>query len=1230
MYLPSARSETCKIHAYLSTSIKRLAGALLLLAIINTASAQTTIDPQSGTDPLLKPVPLPPDVASLFKFTEIPVSQSTGIADISIPIYQINMKGVSIPVRLRYHSGGIGVTETASNVGMGWALDCGGMVTQTIKGINDFDIRYGRFLKTSPMSSPSDCDVKASVEKQQDSEPDIFSFSFGGNTGSFYLDTLGNPVQINEQKLKIEMLRSGSNTVFPTNGWKITSLNGIQYYFGQATNTTSKSEDFVSASSGPDPKSAMLSNETWYLTKMVDLGNNTTYFNYDTATIIQNNHISDAEFLDFLDGSTTGGCPPFVPGLHQLFVYQITVGLKLKDIQFPNGNVQFTQGGNRCDLYGDTYLGKIAVYNNQNVKTNEYDMRYQYMIGNQWFDPSNVDCSSDNAALTSNPQIVNSYAPYNAMDTRRLFLTQVDEVDQNNLAIGSYKLNYENTFGLPGRFSGEQDWEGYYNHNGQNSLLQNYVVADDTYPAIPTYAIQGKAPSLNYAKQGILTKITYPTGGYSSFDYELNVRKASVYTPTIHPAATYTVTEGQYNVSLANFTVNNNTGRNSITFTINGCTFGAGRVTSGYSIINSQTGAVVVPQSTYSGTATNSYTLLNGSYTLMSSSSFSGCNYTVTMSSWTDYNSTATTLVNQNYGGLRIKDIQTFDPIAQSTMIKSYHYTTPDGLSSLIPSSMWPDTNYQSREIYGLSAYSTLGSVNWGCGGYYTKLSSSPRYVLPTAQNGLYTYTYVTEKDSAVIAGSGTDNGYTVYQFQGSGVGESLFSYFYVLGGFALDLRESQPAQVLTDNSWSRDKLLSKDIYKRNADNTYTNVRSEKYFYSIHNTALGNGYTTQYKDKTTDQSASSSGWVGGVQCSTVPTLWIGDVDIIEYAPYNIYSGYQTLDSTTTERYDDPVNTIKTASYFNYNTSNLLPSVIKTTNSKKELNITNIGYPMDYLISGTPTDIIAQGIQNLQNQHVIDEVIEKYTQKSNMDGSNLRTTSAMLTTYKATTILPDIVYKWEPASLTGTSFSPLSISNSVVSKDVNYQPKVSFDNFDSNGNILKQHVVNGVYESYQWGYNNQYPVAKVTNAPVNNIFYDSFEEGDGNSLPNDAKTGHYSYNGSPAYTKNITGLDYAGNYVLSYWVRPTNGTWTFVSNIVPVTGSTYTIQPISGQIDDVRFYPSNAQMTTYTYDPLIGMTSSTDAKGEITYYEYDSLQRLMNIRDKDGNITKHFDYHYQGQ
>lgn len=53
-----------------------------------------------------------------------------------------------------------------------------------------------------------------------------------------------------------------------------------------------------------------------------------------------------------------------------------------------------------------------------------------------------------------------------------------------------------------------------------------------------------------------------------------------------------------------------------------------------------------------------------------------------------------------------------------------------------------------------------------------------------------------------------------------------------------------------------------------------------------------------------------------------------------------------------------------------------------------------------------------------------------------------------------------------------------------------------------------------------------------------------------------------------------------------------------------------------------------QMTAYTYDPGIGMTSQTDPNGIISYYEYDDFGRLVYIKDHEGNIVKTYAYNYQ--
>jgi YD repeat-containing protein len=89
-----------------------------------------------------------------------------------------------------------------------------------------------------------------------------------------------------------------------------------------------------------------------------------------------------------------------------------------------------------------------------------------------------------------------------------------------------------------------------------------------------------------------------------------------------------------------------------------------------------------------------------------------------------------------------------------------------------------------------------------------------------------------------------------------------------------------------------------------------------------------------------------------------------------------------------------------------------------------------------------------------------------------------------------------------------------------------------------------------------------------------------------------------------------------------------GTWTYFEHVV--TGATTVTVTGSSNIDELRLYPSTSQMTTYTYQPLVGMTTQCDVDNRVTYYTYDALGRLRYIRDQNGNMIKTIQYHYQGQ
>ena len=54
-------------------------------------------------------IPPSPNAAAFAKYGNIPVSYYTGTANISVPIYTIQIRDISVPISLNYHTGGIKV-----------------------------------------------------------------------------------------------------------------------------------------------------------------------------------------------------------------------------------------------------------------------------------------------------------------------------------------------------------------------------------------------------------------------------------------------------------------------------------------------------------------------------------------------------------------------------------------------------------------------------------------------------------------------------------------------------------------------------------------------------------------------------------------------------------------------------------------------------------------------------------------------------------------------------------------------------------------------------------------------------------------------------------------------------------------------------------------------------------------------------------------------------------------
>jgi hypothetical protein len=286
---------------------------------------------------------------------------------------------------------------------------------------------------------------------------------------------------------------------------------------------------------------------------------------------------------------------------------------------------------------------------------------------------------------------------------------------------------------------------------------------------------------------------------------------------------------------------------------------------------------------------------------------------------------------------------------------------------------------------------------------------------------------------------------------------------------------------------------------------------------------------------------------------------------------------------------------------------------------------------------------------------------------------------MITFYTGTSVLPTHIYKAEANEPFTSQISSVDPFTGNFTYHQNYKPFFYFDAYDSQSNPVQLHKANGINTSYIWGYNKTLPIAEVTNAAQNEVYHDNFEEPggwDGNMTAYDGNvrfTGKYSgkivkTTAGELYSHSTKWLSVAltapTKYKYSGWVYsngpsvdifffmkraneggyfsyvdhiPTTNTnqWVFLEKEfeVPadVTKLNIRVDNNGGGIvwfDDIRLHPATAQMTTYTYEPMLGITSGTDAANVTAHYGFDSFGRLNLVKDIDGNVRKHFNYQYR--
>lgn len=369
--------------------------------------------------------------------------------------------------------------------------------------------------------------------------------------------------------------------------------------------------------------------------------------------------------------------------------------------------------------------------------------------------------------------------------------------------------------------------------------------------------------------------------------------------------------------------------------------------------------------------------------------------------------------------------------------------------------------------------------------------------------------------------------------------------------------------------------------------------------------------------------------------------------------YDIPSDWVYIQQTLQSKFDENgVNSYNEKTDFKYdNPSHKLKTRESTILSDGSILTSYYSYPLDYPAG-------EQTIEQMKANHLVNFPIEQIQVLEK--GNEKKVVSGAVTKYKhGGQGLKDIEYYLEASSpLPSASFKFSSRAGGVLPPagaissyaiDTHYKPRIFYDSYQ-NGKLAQYSLNEGMPESFLWAYNGQFPVAHAKNATRNEISYTSFELAD--------EKGGWTYSGTTTYSEAAkTGRKYynlasgdinkrgigatAGNpFRITFWARTSagTGTWTFMGQVETLSESwkfierevTETAVTISGTgvyIDELRLHPINAQMTTYTYEPLFGTTSFTDAKNHTVYYEYYESGDLKTIRNEDGNILEHFEYNF---
>jgi hypothetical protein len=1160
-----------------------------------------------------------PNASAITRYGTIPVGLNTGIPEISIPIYEIKSGNLKLPISFSYHSSGIKVNDVSTSVGLGWSLNAIPHLTRTVFGLPDDNESYGFLYKNVPDVNASINDLycylySLTLEQEADGSPDRFSYSTLNGAGQFlFTNTLNNVVDFKTliiPKRPIKIKFEGINKI------TITETDGTIYIFGKNDND-SLVHDVTDTHSGGYNSSFI---SRWHITKIISADKkNIIKFNYELNEGVYTPIKYTTSLTEDINMPNSNGRFAYHYG-----DYQINYRTKLlTSIEFENGKVYFDYTSGRDDLqdYMNNKLTGIRIVQNKN---NESTLIAKFKLTQSYFV----------AELLPN-------TPIDSYLKKRLRLDRIEQVElpelsnaQNNLKhdfeYWNNNLSYLNSKG--------QDIWGYNNGAVGNQHLLLFDINNSSSNQI-SYGVNNREGNFNYLQAGMIKSITYPTGGKSVFEFEPNMGLVTTFNLYDTINKSYLTTSYDYQNNELLISTMPSVFNNPITYGYITATY-IFNVTKNqssnyfdneassylYDITNPSNPILI--ESMYLGASdftteqqiqlTKSVRLEFGHIYKLSipqpSSLDPGFNYLYTIYSLLEFrvptSNVLSTYNTSNYaGGLRIKKI--INKIGDREVSKKmYSYTKANFTNNLF-----------TGKISDL--YNVYTSVN-------KKIS--------LCQGGLVQHNlnvFTDEVPFNLSNNSGSSVAYSeVEQYDLDSNNEAKGKTVSTFSEYTNNIPSTQHAAYF-DNSWKGGNLISESVFKKNSNSSFSLVQETINTFdlindqsnpvraiSAYNISSEKDYV-QVCNATRTCGACSQG--ATICCGYTPLCFgsgAGINDQYDLLHYSITSGQVFLQKSSTKIYNGSNFIKRDMNLFYENINNDL--VTRTTSvSSNGNNLTEkTKYPHDLLLTAEAE----AARQKLIIQNNVSIPLEITTEVNGVTSGKLENHYEVIS--------GDLI------RIKNTTFQK-GISNSEMIFNVL--------SYDTKGNILLEEKSSDIRTAYIWDYDTTKPIAEIKN--VKNEFTNaatSFEAGGkGNWIFTGSSIAFPSCpTGSKCYDISGTSITHTANdgvkYVISYWSQ--NGNTKFVNGIAPtkigktINGWTYFEHEISGitninitgsgMIDELRLYPKKASMTTYTYEPLIGITSICNANNIITYYEYDGFNRLKAIRDQEHNIIKTFEYKYQ--